>query len=428
MINDSKNLTFFGCGNSILLNKILAQNIYIKEIHQTFEKNINKLSTKTIKDENSLKENLFKSDHLIIADIEHQKYVTDNLLEIESKIQDDCKVIILSKSLIWKTLINFLKKITNIGPTETNFLPFENLKKIYTNSGFDIIKNEKIIFFPINIPYLTKIINLIFRLPILNLFCLLNVTVLKKNKINKIKNKKISIIVPCKNEEENIKLFYEPIKNFNLNAEFLFGNDNSTDKTLEKLYQLKKDLIDKDIKIYEGPGICKSENVYKGIEISCGNIVAIYDADLTVTFEDLKKSIKFLESTNSDFINCSRMIIPQKKNAMKKANFLGNIFFASLFSILFRNKITDTLCGTKIFYKTDWKNIKKYNSTWGAKDLWGDFDLLIGAYKNNLKISEVPVFYLERMEADTKMTNLLKNASRMFWIVIYAYYKLRLRF
>ena len=85
------------------------------------------------------------------------------------------------------------------------------------------------------------------------------------------------------------------------------------------------------------------------------------------------------------------------------------------------------MCGTKIFYKKHWNKIKKDNGKWGAKDLWGDFDLLIGAYKNNLKISEVPVIYYERTEGQTKMTSLFSNTIRMFWIVISAYYKLRLK-
>ena len=121
------------------------------------------------------------------------------------------------------------------------------------------------------------------------------------------------------------------------------------------------------------------------------------------------------------------MIYPQKDRAMKFANFIGNNFFASLFSLLFRKKITDTLCGTKIFYKKDWIKIKKNNSNWGMKDLWGDFDLLIGAYKNNLKIMEVPVTYYERKGDDTKMTSIILNALRMFVIVIVSYYKLRLK-
>tara|TARA_B100000767_G_C19769599_1_gene539282 strand:- start:3655 stop:4023 length:369 start_codon:yes stop_codon:yes gene_type:complete len=121
------------------------------------------------------------------------------------------------------------------------------------------------------------------------------------------------------------------------------------------------------------------------------------------------------------------MIYPQNNNAMKKANFFGNMTFAFLFSVLFKSKITDTLCGTKIFYKKDWNKIKKDVSTWGIKDLWGDFDLLIGAYKNNLKLIEFPVTYYERKEGITKMTSVLKNGLRMLWIITYSFYKLRLK-
>ena len=68
--------------------------------------------------------------------------------------------------------------------------------------------------------------------------------------------------------------------------------------------------------------------------------------------------------------------------------------------------------------------IKKDNGKW-AKDLWEIFDLLIGAYKNNLKITEVPITYFV-IEGETKMTSLFANTSRMIWIVIAAFYKLRL--
>ena len=146
-----------------------------------------------------------------------------------------------------------------------------------------------------------------------------------------------------------------------------------------------------------------------------------------MSFRDIEFSLKILKTTNADFVNCTRMIYPQKDGAMKLFNFVGNSFFAGLFSILFKKKITDTLCGTKIFYKKNWKNIKRDNSKWGMKDLWGDFDLLIGAYKNNLKIIEVPVTYFDRKEGQTKMTSLISNASRMLFIVLFSYFKLRLK-
>jgi hypothetical protein len=179
---------------------------------------------------------------------------------------------------------------------------------------------------------------------------------------------------------------------------------------------------------YEGPGICKSENVYKGVDNAEGDIILIYDADNTVSLVDIYFCINLLIKGNSDIINCTRMIYPQHKEAMKRINFFGNIIFAYLFSVLFKKKITDTLCGTKIFYKKDWSKIKKDISLWGAKDLWGDFDILIGAYKNNLKITEVPVIYRERIAGKTKMTSVFKNGLRMLWIVFYSFYKIRIKY
>ena len=152
----------------------------------------------------------------------------------------------------------------------------------------------------------------------------------------------------------------------------------------------------------------------------------IYDADCTVSFKDIEISLKTLSETNADFVNCTRMIFPQQKNAMKSLNFLGNVFFAQMFSFFFNRKITDTLCGTKIFYKKDWEKLKMSFQISDIKDLWGDFDLLISAYKNNLKIIEVPVNYYDRVEGETKMTSVFKNGIRMLLITIKSFYKLRI--
>ena len=164
-----------------------------------------------------------------------------------------------------------------------------------------------------NVPVLTGVINKIFRLPILNWFCILNVTILKKinTTINE-EDQKISFIIPCKNEEKNIPLFKKYIKSLSGSYEFLFGDDVSTDQTLLEINKIKSELKNIEINSYEGPGICKSENVYKGIEISSGDIIIIYDADHTVSFDDIEFAIKILINSNADFINCTRMIYPQK--------------------------------------------------------------------------------------------------------------------
>ncbi len=424
-INNSKEIFLFCAGNSIISRNLKSDKINIKEIDKNYEKNFDE--NIAYKNEYE-KKDIEKCDHLIIADIEHQNNPTLNLLKLSNLINDNARIIVLSKNFFWMFIIKMLKFFFNFSPKQNNFLPSSYLSNLYSSCNLEIVRSEKIIALPIKIPFFTSFFNKIFRLPILNWFCILNITILKKIKTTPIdESTKVSFIVPCKNEEKNIPLFKNHLKDQNENYEFLFGDDNSSDLTKEEITKIKNELKSKQIKLYEGPGICKAENVYKGVEYANGDVIVIYDADLTVSFDDINFAINILNNSNADFINCTRMIYPQKDGAMKKFNFLGNSFFAFLFSVLFKKKITDTLCGTKIFYKKDWYKIKKDISCWGAKDLWGDFDLLISAYKNNLKILEVPVTYFERTEGKTKMTNVIANASRMFWIVIYSFYKLRLK-
>ena len=425
-IDNSKDVFIFCAGNSIIGKRIKSKKIYIKEISKEYQI---KYSPNIEYVEENTNSGLKNSDTVIIADIEHQLNLTSNLLNLSKMINDDAKIIIFSKNLVWIILLKLLKNFLNFSPKKINFLPSSYLENLYSSCNLEVIRKEKIIALPIYIPYLTKLINRIFRLPILNIFCLTTITILKKTVKDFQNNEKlkVSFIIPCKNEEKNIKFFSKEIRKIDPYNEFLFGDDNSTDKTQWEIEKLSRELNDFEIIKYNGPGICKSENVYKGIEISKGDIIVIYDADLTVSFKDIEFSINILKESNADFINCTRMIYPQKKGAMKFFNFIGNSFFASLFSVLFKKKITDTLCGTKIFYRKDWLKIKKNISDWGVKDLWGDFDLLIGAYKNNLKITEVPVTYYERKEGSTKMTSVILNALRMLLIVLISYYKLRLK-
>ena len=422
IINETDNVLFFCCGNSLIHKKIVAKKKVVQDIDKKF------LEEDFINESENIKIEDFKD--IVIADIEHQKNPLENLKEISKNLHDDSRVILVSKSLIWSIMIKIFKMFYKEKFISSyNFLPLNYLNNIFDIAGLEIIRSEKIIFFPFNIFFLTKLFNQIFRLPILRFFCMINITVLKKRKKNclNLNKYKISVIIPCKNEEENIALISGNLTNLGLDTEYLFGDDKSTDSTSQKIKDLNINKAGITTKLYEGPGICKSKNVFTGVEVATGDIVLIYDADCTVNFTDIKKSLEILTSTNADFINCTRMILPQKKDAMKIRNFFGNIIFAYLFSILFNKRVTDTLCGTKIFYKKDWVKIKNSISFSGVDDLWGDFDLLIGAYRNNLKIVEVPVNYDSRVGGVTKMTSVLNNAIRMFIIVIKSYYILRIK-
>ena len=75
-----------------------------------------------------------------------------------------------------------------------------------------------------------------------------------------------------------------------------------------------------------------------------------------------------------------------------------------MFSWLLGQSIRDTLCGTKALWKQDYQRIAAGRSYFGDFDPFGDFDLLFGAAKLNLKILEVPIRYRARVYGETNIS------------------------
>ena len=92
-----------------------------------------------------------------------------------------------------------------------------------------------------------------------------------------------------------------------------------------------------------------------------------------------------------------------EKRAMRFLNLLGNKFFGVLFSWLLGQRFKDTLCGTKMIRRKDYELIEANREYFGDFDPFGDFDLLFGAAKLNLKIVDLPVRYRNRVYGDIKI-------------------------
>ncbi len=89
---------------------------------------------------------------------------------------------------------------------------------------------------------------------------------------------------------------------------------------------------------------------------------------------------------------------------MRFLNNIGNHFFSVAFSYLLEQRFRDTLCGTKALLKSDYERIAQHRSFFGDFDPFGDFDLIFGASKLNLKIVEIPVRYRQRTYGSTKIS------------------------
>jgi len=213
------------------------------------------------------------------------------------------------------------------------------------------------------------------------------------------KNLSCSVIVPCRNEVGNIEGCVERIPDMGRHTEIIFVDGESTDGTRQKI----KEMIEKyrgkrDIKfIPQVPNLGKGDAVKIGFNAASGDVLMIFDADMTVPPEDLNKFFLPLAEGKAEFVNGSRLVYPLEDEAMRGINLVGNKIFSLIFTWLLGQRVKDTLCGTKVLFKKDFYKIKM------DRDPFGDFDLLFGAAKNNLKIVEMPIRYRRRVAGMSKI-------------------------
>jgi Glycosyl transferase family 2 len=148
------------------------------------------------------------------------------------------------------------------------------------------------------------------------------------------------------------------------------------------------------------------------------------DADLTMPPEALPKFHAVIESGKADFVNGTRLVYPMEQDAMRPLNFVANRVFAYLFSYLVNTRLTDTLCGTKVLMRRDYESLVKEREYFGNFDPFGDFDLIFGAAKQNLKIIETPIDYKARTFGETQISR-FRDGWLLLKMVSFAYRKLK---
>lgn len=214
-----------------------------------------------------------------------------------------------------------------------------------------------------------------------------------------------SVVIPARNESGNIEQAILRMPKLGKHTEIIFVEGNSTDDTWQTIQRMQEKYKDKfDIKIMQQEGKGKGDAVRKGYAAANGDILMILDADLTVPPEDLPKFYEAITAGKGEFINGVRLVYPMEKNAMRPLNTLGNHFFSKFFSYILERPIKDTLCGTKVMFRRDYEKLAANRKFFGEFDPFGDFDLLFGAYKLNLKIIDLPIRYKERKYGDTNIS------------------------
>tara|TARA_B110000003_G_scaffold41306_1_gene38413 strand:- start:214 stop:1524 length:1311 start_codon:yes stop_codon:yes gene_type:complete len=354
------------------------------------------------------KEEIIKNKRFIILLVPLNNFVDliSFLDKIDKILHEDCKLILNYFNGSWKyvfSLFSILRLIKNFN--KSLFFSKKKLNVFLNCTNYEISRVLKEVSLPFKIPFLTKFLTILINmLPFLSFFSFANVFYLRKKTKQLRHNKIMSLIIPCKNEEENIKIIIESAKSELLFPfELVFVDDKSNDLTKKKVEEEIQNNPELKIKICDGPGIGKSRAVDVGVKNAEGYFCAILDADLTVKVKDMNLFYSSISLGNGDVINGSRLIYSLEKNSMRFLNYLGNKFFSLLISFIISSNVSDTLCGTKCFRKKDWEIFEEFRKDNNLDDIWGDFNILFSSSFYGFKLIDLPVRYYERLTGETKM-------------------------
>ncbi len=331
------------------------------------------------------------------------------MLSLKSVCKPETRIIITYYNHFWEPILKFGEYIgIKKKSPKQNWLTIKDIRNFLSLSSFESYRSAKRVIFPVYIPLISYLLNkIVGRFPLVNNFGL-NTFVFARvsSAITYQPNQfSTSIVIPARNESGNIENALLRMPKFGRHTEIIFIEGNSTDSTWEVIQEVQSKYKDKyDIKTARQSGKGKGDAVRKGYSIASGDILMILDADLTVPPEDLPKFYNALIDRKGEFINGSRLVYPMDEKAMRPLNIMGNKFFSTAFSWILEQPIKDTLCGTKVMFRKDYDKLAKNRKFFGEFDPFGDFDLIFGAYKLNLKIIDLPITYRERIYGDTNIS------------------------
>lgn len=308
-------------------------------------------------------------------------------------------------SNLWQSPRDLATKIGWARPQmRQNWLTPEDVSNLLYLTDFEVIRTSNEILWPIKTPFLNSFLNhILVKIWPFNNLGITNFVIARPIFKTLIHEPIVSVIVPACGEAGNISAIFDRIPNMGIGTELIFVEGGSTDNTYETIEREMRIRKRPMTKLLRQSGKGKGDAVRFGFENATGELLMILDADLTVAPEDLPLFYNAWFYGKGDFINGSRMVYPMEARAMQFFNLLGNKFFSFAFSFLLGQRVKDTACGTKVLSKKHYESILKNRTQFGDFDRFGDWELLFGAAKLNMKIVDLPIRYSERKYGKTKM-------------------------
>jgi glycosyltransferase involved in cell wall biosynthesis/SAM-dependent methyltransferase len=334
------------------------------------------------------------------------------------------RLVVTYYNFLWEGVLQVAERLGWKMPQGyQNWLGMQDLENLLLLGDFRVAARGWELLLPKRIPVVSDIVNAAApHVPGLRHLCLVQYAVadvapLPARRVEPLP--RVSVVVPCRNEEGNIDRAVERIPEMGSATEILFVDGQSTDGTVARIEgAIARNRGVRDIRLIhqvpregsaasEDPDrmlrLGKGDAVRKGFAAASGDIVMILDADLTVAPEDLPRFVEVLSEGKAQFVNGSRLVYPMEDESMRFANLCGNKAFSLAFTWLLGQPLKDTLCGTKALFREDYRRISADRAYFGDFDPFGDFDLLFGAARQRLRMVDMPVRYARRTAGVSKV-------------------------
>ena len=343
-------------------------------------------------------------DVILLSDLVNDLWDVQRVFEqIKPLCHPRTRILMNFYSRLWQAPLSAARRM-NLATSNLyqNWLTPDDIRALLVLAGFEAITNSREILFPLPLGGFAN--RVLVRLWPFNHLALSNFLIARPAAEPVKETPVVSVVIAARNESGNIKSLFERTPQMGGETELVFVEGHSQDDTYAAIEREVAAHPSIPSQLYRQTGIGKADAIRMGFEKARGDVLMILDADMTVPPEDLPRFYDALVSGKGEFINGVRLVYPMEKEAMRTMNFIGNKFFSMAFSWLLGQPIKDTLCGTKVLWKKDYELIAANRTYFGDFDPFGDYDLIFGAAKLNLKIIDLPIRYRERTYGTTNIS------------------------
>lgn len=346
-------------------------------------------------------------DYIVVSELVNDLWDVQAMLgQLQSYCASHTRLIFNFYSHLWNFPLRVAQQLEVATPNlPQNWLTRHDMANLLEISGFQPLREWEEIVAPLQMPFLSDFANrYMAKISPFRFMAMANFMLARPLNKRIPKNPTVSVVVAARNESGHIEELMARIPEMGGGTEIIFVEGNSTDDTYAVIEQSLAAHPDRNGKLLKQTGKGKGDAVRAGFDMATGDIVMILDADITVPPEDLPRFYDLIANGSAEFVNGVRLVYPMENDAMRFANLIGNKFFSWAFSWLLGQPIRDTLCGTKVLWRSDYERIAENRAYYGDFDPFGDFDLLFGAARLNLKIMEVPIRYRARRYGETNIS------------------------